>query len=70
ISYQLSAISYQTHSLHKPADIPYYPYQYLYQSADALGKCFCIALYLSSRNFETFTAVSLTPGLTPIRLIK
>ncbi|WP_220493572.1 hypothetical protein, partial [Pseudoalteromonas sp. SG43-5] len=70
ISYQLSAISYQTHSLYEPAYIPYYPYQYLYQSADALVKCLCIALYPFFRNFETFTVVNLTPGLTPIRLIK
>ncbi|WP_220487338.1 hypothetical protein, partial [Pseudoalteromonas sp. SR44-2] len=70
ISYQLSAISYQTQSLHEPDNLPYYRYQYLYQSMDALVKCLCIALYPFFRNFETFTAVNLTPGLTPIRLIK
>ncbi|WP_220496135.1 hypothetical protein, partial [Pseudoalteromonas sp. SG43-8] len=58
ISYQLSAISYQTHYLHEPANIPYYPYQYLYQSADALGSACAL------RCIPSFVTLKLLPQLT------
>ncbi|MEH6481605.1 MAG: hypothetical protein V7753_16070, partial [Pseudoalteromonas distincta] len=72
ISYQLSAISYQLSAIkHIPCTNllifliirinTYINLPMLWVSASALR---CISLLV------TFTAVSLTPGLTPIRLIK